>query len=50
MDVCPLNAIDLSVDGIRLDVSQCNECALCVSDCPTETFAHREFAPLDVVD
>jgi Fe-S-cluster-containing hydrogenase component 2 len=49
VDVCPLNAIDLSVDGVRFDASQCNECALCVSDCPTETFTHREFAPLDVV-
>lgn len=49
VDVCPLNAIDLSVDGVRFDASQCNECALCVSDCPTEVFTHREFAPLDVV-
>jgi len=49
VDVCPLNAIDLSVDGVRFDASQCNACALCVSDCPTEVFTHHEFAPLDVV-
>jgi ferredoxin len=49
MDVCPLHVIDLSDDGIRFDVSQCNECALCVSDCPTETFIHGEFSAVDVV-
>ena len=49
VDVCPLHAIELCVDGVRFDASQCNECALCVSDCPTETFRHGEFAPLDVV-
>jgi ferredoxin len=49
MDVCPVNAIGLSADGLRFDVLQCNECTLCLSDCPTEVFTHCEFSPLNVV-
>jgi ferredoxin len=49
VDVCPIHAIELSVDGVCLDVSQCNECALCASDCPTETFTHDEFVLIDIV-
>lgn len=49
LDGCPRNAIDITDVGIHFDTSRCTECALCVSDCPTEVFSHDGFAPIDLI-
>ncbi len=49
-DGCPRNAIELTDSGeIHLKPETCCECALCVSDCPTETFTHRNFDPVELI-
>jgi len=45
-DTCPQNAIDISGLTIRIDTTQCDLCALCIADCPTEVFTHEDFSPL----
>lgn len=45
VDVCPERAIDIVADDIRFDASQCHECALCVTDCPTGAYTHAAFSP-----
>lgn len=50
IDSCPRNAIDITADtGISFDSSQCTECALCISACPTEVFTHDGFIPIDFI-
>lgn len=46
-DTCPQNAIDISGLSIRVDTTKCDLCALCITDCPTEVFTHKDFSPLD---
>ncbi|MES0371271.1 MAG: 4Fe-4S dicluster domain-containing protein [Mariprofundaceae bacterium] len=49
LDGCPQNAIAFTDAGINFDPARCNECALCVCDCPTEVFSHDAFAPIDFI-
>ena len=44
VDACPERAIELVEEGICFDDERCHECALCVIDCPTDTYLHAGFA------
>jgi len=46
-DTCPQNAIGISDLTIQLDATQCDLCALCITDCPTEVFTHESFSHMD---
>jgi len=46
-DICPQNAIDISGLTVRINTTKCDLCALCIADCPTEVFTHKDFSPLD---
>lgn len=37
---CPQHAITVSIEDVQIDPALCNNCGLCVHDCPTGVFAH----------
>jgi len=47
--VCPQQAITVSTEDVVIDPALCNNCGLCVADCPTGVFAHDYFDGLDLV-
>lgn len=41
---CPQDAIRLSVENIEIEPELCNNCGLCVADCPTGALEHDYFS------
>lgn len=46
---CPQQAITVSCEDVIIDPALCNNCGLCVSDCPTGVFEHDFFNPMQLV-
>jgi len=40
---CPQQAISVSDSGVAIESMLCNNCGLCVSDCPSGVFRHKHF-------
>jgi len=41
--VCSQQAVSVSENGVLIETMLCNNCGLCVSDCPTGVFRHENF-------
>lgn len=46
---CPREAVTASIDDVAIASEQCNNCALCVADCPTGVFEHDYFSSMQLV-
>lgn len=50
VDACPADAIDLSIDTLRIDPARCTGCGACVPVCRAAALALDGFAPLSLLD
>lgn len=48
-EVCPHEAIALSDEGVAIDSARCQNCALCVTACPTDALASGSFKTVDML-
>ena len=49
LDICPVNAIDMSEGGIELS-DACRKCGLCSAACPSECFTAAQITPRKLYD
>jgi len=48
--VCSQQAISVSDSGVLIETMLCNNCGLCVGDCPTGVFRHKYFDTYKLLD
>lgn len=48
-DACPHEAIALNDEGAEVDTNKCQNCALCISACPTGAWSSSNFKILDLL-
>lgn len=49
VQACPRDAVSVSVDEVAITPEQCNNCGLCVADCPTGVFSHDYYSPMKLM-